>query len=153
QKITPLGRQIVEVVELVRWPSLPSAGVVARSRWEQLVQQERDKEIGGKVRALRTRASLSQEDVAFAVVMGKSPLSKVERVGPAKISWSLLCKIAGYFGTTMIIKFEPVVGQSDRTLPPEFANIKPSSWRLLCRRAAKHNYEVDIEFIEPSHHG
>jgi transcriptional regulator with XRE-family HTH domain len=68
-------------------------------------QEKAAKEAGERLKAIRTSAGMSQEDVAFDANLDQSTLSKVERVGPHIVSWSKLLAVAEALDCVVEVSF------------------------------------------------
>lgn len=61
---------------------------------------------GARLKELRLKKNMSQEDVAFAAGVDQSTYSKVERLGPQVVSWAKLQSIAKALGCTIDVHFK-----------------------------------------------
>jgi transcriptional regulator with XRE-family HTH domain len=78
-------------------------------------QHEFDRAAGAKLKELRQQAGMSQEDLSFSGNIDQSTLSKIERLGPAVISWSRFCGIVKALGYEVEITFRPLAKSAVRT--------------------------------------
>jgi transcriptional regulator with XRE-family HTH domain len=77
------------------------------------MQDDLNEAAGAALRKLRQTRGLSQEDVAIDADLDQSRLSKVERLGPAEISWQGFCRIAAVLGHAVEIRFRPVASEKE----------------------------------------
>jgi transcriptional regulator with XRE-family HTH domain len=70
-------------------------------------QQAANQEAGKRLREIRQKAGMSQEDVSFAAEIDQSALSKAERLGPQVVSWQKLFAIADALGCLVEVSFRP----------------------------------------------
>lgn len=83
----------------------PDAYILEKDRMTE--QELAMKAAGERLKAMRERAGLSQEALALNINYDQSSLSKVERVGPHKVSWSKLFAIAEKLGCVVEVNFRP----------------------------------------------
>lgn len=70
-------------------------------------QDELDRAAGAALKALRTEADRSQEDVAAEAEVDQSMLSKIERTGPAATSWARFVRVAEALGQEVEVRLRP----------------------------------------------
>jgi transcriptional regulator with XRE-family HTH domain len=72
------------------------------------MQPDLDRIAGSQFRDLRMKAGVSQEQLAFDAGLDQSLVSKVERRGPAAVSWTNFCKLANSIGYEIELIFRPL---------------------------------------------
>ncbi|HLJ90586.1 MAG TPA: helix-turn-helix transcriptional regulator [Candidatus Angelobacter sp.] len=73
------------------------------------MNNEIQQQLGAKIRELRTKKGLSQEDFAFECKLHRSHLGEIER-GEANVTLSTLLTIAHALGTSIASLFKGIPG-------------------------------------------
>ena len=69
-------------------------------------QEEADRAAGAALRARRTALGMSQEELALRAELDQSLLSKIERLGPAVVSWGRFCRVAQALGVAVAVQLD-----------------------------------------------
>ena len=72
-----------------------------------MLQDDAMKIAGARLRELRERKGLSQEDASFEAGVEQSTLSKIERLGPHIASWGKIFKLAAALDCVVEVTFSP----------------------------------------------
>lgn len=70
-------------------------------------QEDANHANGARIREVRQKAGLSQEDLSFEANIDQSTLSKIERLGPQVVSWQKLFALADALGCIIEVKLTP----------------------------------------------
>lgn len=62
---------------------------------------------GQRIRSLREKAQMTQEELSFAANIDQSTLSKLERIGPQVVSWQKLESVARALRCVVEVSFVP----------------------------------------------
>jgi transcriptional regulator with XRE-family HTH domain len=71
------------------------------------MQDDLDKKAGAALRDIRTKLGRSQEDISIEIDLDQSTLSKVERLGPAAVSWKRFCDVVKALGYEAEVVLHP----------------------------------------------